>query len=246
MAAPKVLIGVITSKANDHAMHDFLDSLGKFSYSAAKAMFYDCSNDEAHMNHILAHNFNVVSPKEDKKLTKEEKKFKAKELLSAFAIEHNYDYLLLLDSNMIIPFDSIERLLRHKKDIVAGIYQSKFIVGKKIRIGPLVILPDKNGKGRFASTNELRDNELIEVDAAGLGCCLISKKALQKIKFRLDKNIKRDDFAFFLDAKSAGFKAYADTSVKCQPMFFPHGDARNQFFRFGMPMMGYKTSYEIK
>lgn len=64
------------------------------------------------------------------------------------------------------------------------------------------------------SAAEVQGNKLMEVLFTGLGCMLIKKEVLEKIKFRHPKD-SFDDYAFCMDARKKGYKIWLDTSVKC-------------------------------
>ena len=75
-------------------------------------------------------------------------------------------------------------------------------------------------EGEFAkrlSFNEVPENELIETITCGLGCVLIKRNVLEKVKFRYDKEKSPwDDVWFCEDARKEGFKVYLDTGVRCK------------------------------
>ncbi len=87
------------------------------------------------------------------------------------------------------------------------------LIGKKIY--PLLY---KRGKEGYFSYIDLVSNKgLIEVDACGLGCVMISRKVLERVKFRFEKSVVAfDDIWFCKDAFENGFKIYADLSVRCR------------------------------
>jgi len=67
------------------------------------------------------------------------------------------------------------------------------------------------------SEKEVDLPRFIEVGACGLGCVLIHKDVLKKIKFRFDKKYEGfDDIWFAYDAFNNNFKIFADTSIKCK------------------------------
>ena len=67
-------------------------------------------------------------------------------------------------------------------------------------------------------SNLIHGNNLLKIDYCGLGCVLIHRKVLEKVKFRYDTNegVATDDIFFCIDAREKGFKIYLDTEVKCK------------------------------
>ena len=63
---------------------------------------------------------------------------------------------------------------------------------------------------------EMQGKELIKVKSCGLGCVLIHKSVLEKVKFRLNPNAAFDDMVFCEDARKNGFDIYTDASVMCK------------------------------
>ena len=58
---------------------------------------------------------------------------------------------------------------------------------------------------------------LLKVKSGGLGCVLIHKDVLEKIKFRYEKDKAGfDDVFFYKDANQLGFEAFAHTKVICK------------------------------
>ena len=62
-----------------------------------------------------------------------------------------------------------------------------------------------------------KNNHVINVNYTGLGAILISRKVLEKVKFRTDEKPGFDDWFFCKDAEKEGFKIFADLSLlKCK------------------------------
>ena len=67
------------------------------------------------------------------------------------------------------------------------------------------------------SQKEVLNKGLIEVSACGLGCVLIHRVILEKVKFRVNKDsVSFDDVLFCDDVGKLNIKIYADTSVICR------------------------------
>ena len=88
------------------------------------------------------------------------------------AIDLNFNYLLFVDTDMIIPHDSITRLLNRGKDMIGG-----YVKGRN---------DHKHAEYIFGSQGGIKEFEdgLVECDHGNIGFCLISRKVFEVLKFR--------------------------------------------------------------
>jgi len=118
----------------------------------------------------------------------------------------------------------LERLLKHNKKLITAVYFANNVIpsSQTSELIPLVYkLIDENTLDmRSLNEAELWKNPgLMEVVSAGLGCVLIHKDILEKVKFRYEKNTF-DDRWFFIDCYNKKIKVFADTSIKCKHLIF--------------------------
>lgn len=129
------------------------------------------------------------------------------------ALDGGYDYLLFLDDDHVVPKDAIFRLLAHQKDFVTGLYVTRAV---KPRTTQMLAVEDK-----FRSlTNEDMAKPLIEIDASGMGCALISRRLLQtveppwfQVSMDADGDVTGEDVSFCRKAQREGFKLFCDTTL---------------------------------
>ena len=159
------------------------------------------------------------------------------------AIQAGARWLFFLDSDLIIPPDTLPRLLAHDKMIVGGLYVRRHN-------------PPFNEMLKFRTDgqpglNPIRDGEyipgsLLECDAIATGCMLINTEVFDKMKpFEITINGQRarpgwflwtewrlpqgasEDFSFCMRAREAGIQVYCDTSILCKHIgpakFIPSG-----------------------
>lgn len=136
---------------------------------------------------------------------------KARNLIIEAAIENKCTHILFLDDDMILPKDTLMKLLAHDKDVVTALYL--------LRTFPhYPAMFDKkydNGKCRFAFLTPEKSG-LIRIVNGGLGCVLISMRvfeALEKPWIRLAEIAKDewcDDIGFFNRVGEAGFEMFCD------------------------------------
>jgi len=121
-------------------------------------------------------------------------------------------HLLFLDTDMIYPVDTIQRLLEHDLDIVGALTFKRYppfnpimMTGEKYRLK--YIYPYDEG--------------LVPVVATGTGCLMINMKVFDKVNKPWFEFIKGDgkppvgeDVGFCYKAGDAGFDIYVDTTIK--------------------------------
>jgi len=230
---PKVLIGCVTYDGHKYCIEQFLHNFEKFTYKNFDVVFVDNSEKDEYGEIIEKHKFKVIKDKSEKEKIK--KIVNGRKIIRKYALKNNYDYLLFLDTDVLIPSKALERLLGHRKDVISGVYLSNFVFDEKQEIHPVLyaIVPGNDEGARLMQQKEVGGEELIEIAACGLGCCLISKKVLEKVDIRyFEKSNSGEDIAFCVDARKNKFKIFTDTSIKCLHMAYPLDDERINFFKF--------------
>ena len=132
--------------------------------------------------------------------------------IAAQAVKNGSEYLFFVDDDQIVPKDTLERLLARNKDIVGGVYMTKYEVQEPV-------LEYLTQEGFAMSVGD--DTGLLEVGAIGTGCLLIKTDVFKKLKqpwFKYEWNdngsIKRShDWIFCEDARNAGYRVWADCSL---------------------------------
>ena len=139
-----------------------------------------------------------------------------------YALTNNYEYILHLETDIIPPFDVIERLLNHKRKICSGLYD--LFHGKKRKL--MVQIPedyDRSIRGYrtvgYAEERESNffDGKIKKVYHAGIGCILIHKSVLKKFPFRVVSGIDfHSDTWFANDCYMHNIPIYVDTTLMCE------------------------------
>lgn len=137
--------------------------------------------------------------------------------VAKYAIDNKIDYVLYLDSDIMLPKNAIKNLLSHDKDIVSGVYAYK-------QLGRNDVVLKRYKKDDAEDYDDLTVNEVIEsqerlisVDGFGFGCVLLKTEVFGKIKFPYfvyTQNLGEDIY-FCQKAKLAGFELLVDTKVLC-------------------------------
>lgn len=153
---------------------------------------------------------------------------KFKDNIISFAKENQYDYLFLIDSDIVINKYTIEHLMRTNKDIISEIFWTKW-TPDSIEL-PQVWLEDQythyvsNGKEQMTDEEKhlsiydfistLRKPGIYRI--GGLGACtLISLAAIKRgVSFKKINNISfiGEDRDFCVRAEALGIKLFVDTN----------------------------------
>jgi glycosyltransferase involved in cell wall biosynthesis/GT2 family glycosyltransferase len=132
----------------------------------------------------------------------------------------NYDYLLSVDSDIVLPQDALVKMLSANKDIVSGLYIQRIPNTHTLE----VYMDIPNGGVNNIPIDQINNLSLVEIAACGFGCCLISGEVFRKMAYphfvykdALDhKHTVSEDIYFCLKARAAGFTIWADSSIKCE------------------------------
>lgn len=145
---------------------------------------------------------------------------RARNEIAKKALENNYDYILMVDSDTIIPKDALINMLYDPKEMCLGIYPRKntstgqtecFKLGQKDYIDVY----------HYEDIDKFTDN-YIEIKGGGLGCALIDTKVFNNIKFPYFKYVIYDSGAvlsednyFCSQLTAANYKIFMNTNVRC-------------------------------
>lgn len=133
-------------------------------------------------------------------------------------LQSNCDYLLFIDSDIIISESAIEKLIESDKDIISAVYNHKHIMA-----GTSVIYKIVNGQFQPYQTNDIPE-EVFVITACGFGCVLLKRdvvrKSYEKLKgicFKFDFNVKcmsSEDIYYCNELYKMGYDIYADGTAK--------------------------------
>ncbi|MAG20182.1 hypothetical protein CL618_01995 [archaeon] len=217
----KILVGCPTSNHKEYCLDQYISSIKSLTYKN-DILLIDNSENKDYYKKIKEKGIPVI--KDKYRETARDRIIHSRNILRRLVLDNGYDYLFSLEQDVIPPKDVIERLLSHKKDIISGVYYKKIYITVKdkeyTKIVPLlwkITKEDKEKKLMTYITDEELQTSLLNIDMCGLGCLLIHRNVLEKVKFRYEKQEKSfDDTWFCKDAIKNNFKIYTDPTLKCK------------------------------
>ena len=127
----------------------------------------------------------------------------------------DYTHMWVVESDIIPPSNTIERLLALECDLAYGLYcfrhGSPVVNVYRYTSGPY---PDQSIT-MFPQLYKALWGTVTKCSGGGLGCVLIKRRVLEQIEFRREKDGPDCDTYFTEDVYRAGFNMMADTSVIC-------------------------------
>lgn len=235
----KILVACPTYGGMNYCFNEFIEHVKNINYPNFKVLIVDNSRDKKFFreaNKIKGINVLYDDTKEKKNI---DRLISSRNKILSYAIEKDFDYLLMLDADVIVPSNIIQKLLSHSKDVVSGIYFNLLKIDQKPSLTPVcytyvneeIFLEfkknnpnlniSKENLWRFLTKEEVESGKLIEVLLPSPGCVLLSRKALLSgaqygiEKINANPNTT-DDMKFFRELLKYGFKLYCDTSIYCQ------------------------------
>ena len=146
---------------------------------------------------------------------------KARNVISKKAIDGAYDYVLMIDSDTIVPQDALRNMLEGDADLVLGCVPKKSNPNESVLFSSRL---NKKGEGfhSLIPFDELCGTDRIDLKGGGFGCALLNTKVFAALKYPYFKYVSyesgsalSEDLYFCRELKNAGFKIECDPRVKC-------------------------------
>jgi FkbM family methyltransferase len=137
-------------------------------------------------------------------------------LIASWAVK--YDYLFSVDSDIVLPKDSLRKLLAANVDVISGVYVQRIPGEQNIEI---------YGFHPSGATPRLKYEQIAggihNVAGVGMGCCLIKSDVFRTLQYpwfeyhsALDHaNTLSEDVDFCNKARVAGFNIFVDATIIC-------------------------------
>lgn len=143
---------------------------------------------------------------------------KARNVIAQIALKLDYDYTLMIDSDVIVPADTIKLFLDNPVPICFGIYPHKHTTAHEAEIFKL---GTQNYENRFLYS-ELTEPR-IKVKGAGFGCAFVNTEVFRKLPYPQFQYVAFDNGAYLSEdlyfcsiARREGYDLWADTRIRCK------------------------------
>jgi len=131
-----------------------------------------------------------------------------------------YDYLFSVDSDIILPKDTLRKMIESDKDIITGLYIQRIPGTHTVEV---YMVNPNGGMSNIPYEMLSKYNGPVEVAGCGFGCVLVKGEVFRKMEYphfyyksALDhRNTVSEDVYFCKKARDLGFKVWADTTIKC-------------------------------
>jgi len=212
----KVLVGCPTSFHKEYCFKEYLKGIKSLTYPNCDILLIENSEDNTYFNKIKKHLPTIKGPYHESAL---DRIIDSRNILREKVLKGNYDYLFSLEQDVIPPKETLNKLIKHNKKVISGIYFVRNPIQGQIKLIPLAYkeIPSEEELPSMRPLNdmELDSNSLMKIVSCGLGCVLIHRSILEKIKFRYENKVFDDRF-FCIDLYKQKIPIYADTSIKCK------------------------------
>lgn len=142
---------------------------------------------------------------------------KARNIIIEEALKNNFSHVLFVDDDVLLPPDTLTKLLAHNVDAVTGLYCMRNYPHQPIIFSEAL----ENGHCKWHHLNG-NNTGLIEIVACGLGCALVSNRLLMDVRDNypypvtlgeLEPDGWCDDLSFWKRVRSLGYKIHCDTKA---------------------------------
>lgn len=129
------------------------------------------------------------------------------------AVDNNFDYLMFIDDDVLVPFDAFQKLRDCNADIAAG-----WTIIRGYPFNNMFFKFQDESRQSLIHYNDAPENSIVDCDAVGFSCVLIKVDLLKKVPppYFVTGTHNTEDIYFCLKAKEAvpDCKIVVDTSVK--------------------------------
>lgn len=220
MSLPKVLVVTTTYEKKDYCFKEFMEHVSKLTYPNMKHIFIDNSKNLNYANKLRRRGVKAIHIERGNNTR--EAIARSCNYGRKLALEGNYDYMFMLESDVMPPPNIIENLMIQAKDVITGLY---YIGDKhKGQRVPCITIEKWNDQLMCWGTRLLKVDEfddwinkgVKQCQAGSFGCCLISKNILQKFGFYYCHELNgHPDIYFFNELRNNKRQVFVHTDLIC-------------------------------
>lgn len=230
MNKPKILVGIVTYEGKDYIFPQCYNAVRSFDYDNYDVLIVDNSKSKKYSTILKRRGYRTVVHVE-RGANSREALADSQNYIRAYAIEKGYDYVLLVESDLVPDRQAINRLLAHQKRVVGSFY----LLGTGKFRYPCIFTFQQDSEHNALGTrpvgvtvqegkkllnvpeiNEWFDSGLRECAGCGFGTTLIETSLLREFpiyNFYSDKTTHHSDVWWYYTLNKNNVPIYVDTSV---------------------------------
>lgn len=155
----------------------------------------------------------------------------ARNIIADEMLERGFDYVLMVDSDVVLPQDALVRLIEWDEPVMLGYYAHQGSFAPPHGDGKTCLCKPSSYHEQYTGDEMaiLRDGGLFKVPirGGGMGCALIRRDAFERTAFPWFRfvvyedrhGVLSEDLYFCSKCREAGMELYADARVACGHYF---------------------------
>ncbi len=231
MNYPSVLIAAPQNVSKRYCWDEWIENVKLFSYPNFNVLLVDNSDDNGAFSKEIAKEGAMSYHIKPKNKTVPALMAESLEYVRTMCLRNNYDFMLSLETDILPPRFIIEMLVAPKRKVIGALYH----VGHGHRSRPMIQLQEPHFHPVLKSVYNLEDEQILFLDGhikpvyhCGLGCVLIHRSILEKIKFRhIPGSPYYPDTLFAKDVYDLAEQLFVDTSLIVE-----HRNSKHSIFEF--------------
>tara|TARA_B110000483_G_scaffold108703_1_gene132473 strand:- start:20982 stop:21704 length:723 start_codon:yes stop_codon:yes gene_type:complete len=234
----KVLISCPTAQAKDYCADEFIEQIKSFTYPLYDIFILDNSPDKNHVYKFWNNGIKAVHEPFNgnfKAFSGREELARHQNIIRNYFLNGDYDYLLMIESDVFTGESIIENLVSYANVYNAGAVTVTYEIRKEeeevlcltstvdqlgVRSEKLLnrsVGHDVMGQGTLPLNHLLNDTSA-KITATGIGCTLFTRDVMENIEFRVDRKLSTtaySDTYIFTDIKNAGYEVLINSNLIC-------------------------------
>lgn len=155
----------------------------------------------------------------------------ARSNIADMTLKGKFDYVLMVDSDVVVPNDALTNLIEWDEPVVLGYYAHQGSFAPPMGIGKTCLCKPPSYHEQYTgeemrSYREAGDYK-VPVRGGGMGCALIRRDAFERTSYPWFKFVLYDDrhgvlsedLYFCSQVRNAGMRVWADARVRCGHYF---------------------------
>ena len=229
----KVLVSMPTADKKDYCVDEFIDQIKTFTYPLYDIFVIDNSADPKHVKKFWDNGIKAVHEPINGNFKQELARHQ--NIIRNYFLNGDYDYLLMLESDVFAGECIIENLVSYADVYGASIVTATYEIRKGEDVLCLTSTSDRRavrsekiltrehgysimGQGTIPLRHLLVDPDA-RITATGIGCTLFGREVMEQVEFRTDLKLNANAYSdtfVFTDAIKLGYEVLINSNLICK------------------------------